>query len=610
MYQAIIMQPIINGLQSLSRYTGIKYGPKQSVIMIGITAIQGTIIFIEVSINESPIILTQGSWINSGYQNQEWSLNFDTLSTSMQLPILWISFCVQMYSQNYMDGENHINRFYSYLSLFSFFMQLQVTSDNLQILFIGWEGVGLISYQLVGFYFTRVAANQAAIKAFLMNRIGDMGLFLGLLFCITLLGDTSFSGLWILIKDLNSDQIFIQAIAMVIGAIAKSAQFGLHSWLLAAMEGPTPVSALQHSATMVTAGVYLQIRCSPQQEYSSTSLIIITWFGGLSALQGAANGLMENDQKKIIAFSTTSQQGYMMVAVGLSQYNQGLFHLQNHASFKALQFLSAGAIIHAISDIQDIRKMGSFIISMPITSSYVLLASLSLMAFPFFTGFYSKDVLLELALIPRNTTSTMAYIFTLIAAIQTATYSVRLMILTFLSKPHFPNYKLSLFILDPPIFMFIPMTFLAIGSLIWGYITHDMFMGLGSTFYQHAIFIHPNNIHLLDNLITPLYLKFLPGLTLFILILLIPSPLKGFHNTSQPPTREAVRGIPGQIPGGSGLWLFSAIQTHIEPMIYNRILISYANFGLQFSRYFDQGLIEIIGPLGFIRIFHYYAFII
>nr|YP_009659004.1 NADH dehydrogenase subunit 5 [Synchytrium microbalum]QCQ69002.1 NADH dehydrogenase subunit 5 [Synchytrium microbalum] len=615
MYLSILLLPLCGSLLATNRKNGSIGGPILSIICILTTTLLATIAFWEVGLNGSTVSLKLGYWIKSNYLNIEWALLFDSLTVSMFIPVLYISSLVQIYSLGYMDGDPHLSRFFSYLSLFSFFMLILITGENLLVLFLGWEGVGLASYLLINFWFTRIAANMAALKAFLMNRVGDWALSLGLLLTIALTADLSFATIFSLASYLNTNLILILAILLLIGASAKSAQLGLHSWLASAMEGPTPVSALIHAATMVTAGVYLLMRFSPLLEWSSTSLQLVAWLGGLSALLGAAAGLLENDIKRVIAYSTTSQLGYMVVACGLSQFNLGLFHLINHAFFKALLFLSAGAVLHALMDQQDMRRMGSLVLFLPKTYAFILIGSLSLMALPFLTGFYSKDFILEMALIPHNTTNTMACILALVAALLTGTYSARLMILTFLSEPHFPSTVLPV-ISDPVISSFISLFIASVAAVFFGYLTNELFMGVGSYFYGQSIFIHPDHLILLDGTLTPGSIwKLLPPLTLLTLITLLPlsfntsyssnsSELAGKSLVLQP---SQILSINENSSSYHTLSLYSGILNHFN--IYNHWIINNTlNLGVILHRHIDRGLIELIGPTGLISFIHYIGF--
>lgn len=650
MYLTIQIQPQLGATLSVNRKCGLQGGPIQSTIQMIITATQATIVWFEVGQGGSPVTQVISDWIVTSDQlNIQWTQTYDSQTSAMQIPVLYVSAQVQQYSQGYMSTDPHKPRFFSYLSLFTFFMQIQITADNLQVQFVGWEGVGQASYQLINFWFTRIAANMAAQKAFIQNRIGDWGQTIGIILTICVIGgDVSFDSLQSQGQYINTDIIFILSILFLIGAAAKSAQFsGLHSWLASAMEGPTPVSALIHAATMVTAGVYQQIRQSPQQEWCSNSLLQITWLGGMSALQGAACGLQENDIKRVIAFSTTSQQGYMVIACGQSQYNLGLFHLINHAFFKAQLFLSAGAVIHAVADQQDMRKLGGLIFFIPFSYAGIFIGSQSLMAFPFMTGFYSKDLLLELAQVPHNYTRSIAYIFAISAAFLSAIYSVRQQILTFLSKPHFP-YSLiqNKMIVDPSITMLLPQILLAIGSVFFGYLTHETFLGLGSSIYQGAIFIHPNNIALLDGSMIPTsvkiselvsydasqfqnitliqglitsvsILKYLPLVTLFILIMIQPLSRNINNDLGHSSTQNMNVKAQGDInllkyPISSNNTFrsicYSALTLNHFNIFNHWIIFQVLTLSNTILRYWDRGLVEIIGPLGLVRVIHHFAF--
>lgn len=631
MYLTIQILPQQGATQSVNRKCGQQGGPIQSTIQMIITAIQATLIWYEVGQGGSSVSQILTDWIVTSDQiNIQWSQTYDSQTSAMQIPVLYVSAQVQQYSQGYMSTDPHKPRFFSYLSLFTFFMLILITADNLLVQFVGWEGVGQASYQLINFWFTRIAANMAALKAFIQNRIGDWGQTIGIILTICVIGgDVSFDSLQSQGLYINTDIIFILSILFQIGAAAKSAQFsGLHSWQASAMEGPTPVSALIHAATMVTAGVYQQIRQSPQLEWSSNSLLQITWLGGMSALQGAACGLQENDIKRVIAFSTTSQQGYMVIACGQSQYNLGLFHLINHAFFKAQLFLSAGAVIHAVADQQDMRKQGGLIFFIPFSYAGILIGSQSLMAFPFMTGFYSKDLLLELAQVPHNYTRSIAYIFAISAAFLSAIYSVRQQIQTFLSKPNFPySLILNKIILDPNWTMLLPLILLAIGSVFFGYLSHETFLGLGSSIYQGAIFIHPNNIALLDGAMIPSVplsslvsfafqesyqsiLKYLPLVTLLILITLLPLTRKinNVKLTNQIENDILVFPIIDSNNKTFRSICYSALTLNHFNIFNHWIIFQVLTLSNTILRYWDRGLVEIIGPLGLVRVIHHLAF--
>ncbi len=425
--------------------------------------------WLEVSIFEANIYIPLISWFNLGLLNVGFGLQFDSIVTSMLILVTGVSFLVHIYSTSYMGEDPHLPRFMSYLSLFTFFMIVLVTSPSLPQLFIGWEGVGLCSYLLIGFWFTRIQASKAAIKAMVVNKVGDIGVLLGMILIWITFGTFNYDVLFPLSYFNLESEILMNWISflLLVGVIGKSAQIGLHMWLPDAMEGPTPVSALIHAATMVTAGVFLIIRLSPLFEQTPFILLIIVLFGSLTAFFTSTIGLTQNDLKKVIAYSTCSQLGYMVMICGFSQYNSGLFHLVNHGFFKALLFLSAGSIIHALGDEQDVRKMGSMKIITPLTYICIFIGSISLMGLPFLTGFYSKDLILEL--IYGESYLTYALWLGLLAASLTAFYSFRLIYYTFISEVQGP-IKLFNYSHEGSWNLTSPLLFLLILSISVGYI--------------------------------------------------------------------------------------------------------------------------------------------
>jgi NADH-ubiquinone oxidoreductase chain 5 len=398
-------------------------------------------------------------------------------------------------------------------------MLMLVTSDNFIQLFFGWEGVGLCSYLLINFWFTRLQANKSAIKAMVVNRVGDFGLALGIfsIFLVFKSVDYSvvfslipyFSNYDLLFLNVNINIVTLIGLLLFIGAVGKSAQLGLHSWLPDAMEGPTPVSALIHAATMVTAGVFLIIRCSPIYEYSSETLFFITIVGATTAFFAATIGVFQNDLKKIIAYSTCSQLGYMVFACGLSNYSVSMFHVLNHAYFKALLFLSAGSVIHALSDEQDMRRMGGLLQVLPFTYIMIVIGSLALMGFPFLTGFYSKDVILEVAYSKYTFLGTFSHWLGVLSASITSFYSFKLIFMTFIANPN--GFKSSMqSVSDAPFPMGLPLLLLSFGSIFLGYLTKDLFIGLGTPFWNNSIFILPEHLNIIDAEFIPIYIKWLP----------------------------------------------------------------------------------------------------
>ena len=484
----------------------------------------------------------------------------------------------------------HNQRFFSYLSLFTFMMVILVTANNYLLMFVGWEGVGVCSYLLVCFWFTRIAANQSSLSAFLTNRVGDCFLTIGMFGIIWSFGNLDYATVFSLAPYMNENVVTLIGICLLIGAMAKSSQVGLHVWLPMAMEGPTPVSALIHAATMVTAGVYLLMRSSPLIEYSSTVLMLCLWLGAITTVFSSLIGLFQQDIKKVIAYSTMSQLGMMVIAVGLSSYNIALFHLVNHAFYKALLFLGAGSVIHAVADNQDFRKYGGLRSFLPLTYSVMLIASLSLVAFPFMTGFYSKDLILESAYGQFHFSSTVVYIIATIGAMFTTLYSVKVLYLTFLTNPNGPliNYKQAH---EGDIFMSLPLMILAVFSIFFGFITKDVFIGLGSGFFSdNALFIHPSHEILLDTEFgVPTLFKLLP--LLFTISLSVLSIV-----FSEYLSRTLIYFKLSRI----GYNIFSFFnQRFLIELFYNRFITGLLlKLGGQTTKVLDKGSIEYLGPYG------------
>ena len=437
-------------------------------------------------------------WVNSGNFVANWSIKIDSLSSIMLVVVTLVSSLVHVYSIGYMSHDPHKPRFMSYLSLFTFSMLALVVSDNFLQLFFGWEGVGLCSYLLIGFWYKRNSANNAAIKAFIVNRVGDFGLAVGIFLIFYHLGTVNYNEVFQLIpqfinKEINflgfeTNLITTICIFLFIGAMGKSAQFLLHTWLPDAMEGPTPVSALIHAATMVTAGVFLVVRCSPIFEYSEVALNFVAIVGAITAIFAASVALVQNDIKRIIAYSTCSQLGYMFFAAGVGAYHVAIFHLFTHAFFKALLFLGSGSVIHAFKDEQDIRNMGGVWKQIPYTWALMLIGTLALTGFPFLSGFYSKDAIIEFAYFKHSAVGNFAAYVGIFTAFLTAIYSWRLMFKTFHGK--YMNKDLSLKEThESPLVMLIPLVFLAFGAIFSGYLFKDLLIGSESkTFWHNSIF--------------------------------------------------------------------------------------------------------------------------
>ena len=444
-------------------------------------------------------VLTIAQWGAAGDFIFNWALRLDSLSLIMLVVVTTVSAAVHIYSIGYMSHDKSIARFMSYLSLFTFFMLMLVTSDNLIQMFFGWEGVGLCSYLLIGFWHQRDSANRAAIKAFLVNRVGDVGFALGIFAIYVVFGSVEFDVIFNQAGALQEEQlsffgkdfhaITLISLLLFLGAMGKSAQIGLHTWLPDAMEGPTPVSALIHAATMVTAGVFMLCRMSPLLEYSDFALQVITVVGAITALFAGTVAITQNDIKRVIAYSTCSQLGYMFFAIGVSAYPAAMFHLTTHAFFKALLFLGAGSVIHAIHDEQDMRNMGGLRSLMPLTYIFMLIGSLSLVGVPFFAGYYSKDLILESAWAAHTDIGNLAFWLGIITVFLTAFYSLRLLIMTFHGNSNLKNQSVS-HVHESPIIILVPLALLALGALFSGLWFYEIMVGDGATqFWGSAIFI-------------------------------------------------------------------------------------------------------------------------
>lgn len=440
-----------------------------------------------------------GIWFSSSWLHIDWIFTFDLYELIMLIIVTLISSMVQLYSINYMIFDNY-KKFVSYITFFTFFMILLVSAGNFLILFVGWEGVGLCSYLLINFWNTRINANLAAMKALIINRVADMALTVGIIIIAIISCTLNFEQVFPLVTffldetfivlSYELNMLSLISILLFIGAMGKSAQLGLHTWLPDAMEGPTPVSALIHAATMVTAGVFLLIKCSPILENVPLTLNIILFIGSFTAFFSALIGLLQNDIKKIIAYSTCSQLGYMIFCCGLSAYDISFFHLINHAFFKALLFLSAGSLIHSLANEQDLRKYGISIKMAPFISTMFIIGSLALVGFPFLTGFYSKDMILEVAFTKYTITAAFAYILGVFTAFLTAIYSFKIIYLTFIFEKDIYRRFLSY---DTSLFLHIPLILLAVGSYSFGYKFKDLFLGMGSDALIPTIAILPIN---------------------------------------------------------------------------------------------------------------------
>ena len=457
------------------------------------------IIFIQFINNKETEIIFILNWITSGNFIVDWSIRLDTLTAVMFIVVTTVSACVHLYSIGYMEEDPSKIRFMGYLSLFTFFMLVLVSSNNLLQMFFGWEGVGLASYLLIGFWHHKDSANKAAIKAFVVNRVGDFGYAIGIAGIFYIFGTISFDSIFSQVDRFSEHQIQFLSFSfptldflcflLFIGAMGKSAQLGLHTWLPDAMEGPTPVSALIHAATMVTAGVFLVARMSPLYEFATFTNLFITFIGAATAIFAASIALTQNDIKRVIAYSTCSQLGYMFFAAGVGAYNASIFHLTTHAFFKALLFLSAGSVIHAMHHEQDMRKMGGLFKKIPFTATMMWIGSLAIIGFPYLSGYYSKESILENAFYASNGIAYFAYLVGILTALLTAFYSWRLLFLTFHGENR-SNNKTYDHAHESPLVMTVPLFILAIGSIFSGILFADYFIGYyKKEFWDNAILL-------------------------------------------------------------------------------------------------------------------------
>ncbi len=456
-------------------------------------------------------------WIQSGDLQVSWSLRVDTLTAVMLVVVNTVSALVHMYSIGYMDEDPNRPRFFGYLSLFTFAMLMLVTSDNLVQMFFGWEGVGLASYLLIGFWYKKPSANAAAIKAFVVNRVGDFGFALGIFAVYMLMKSTDFetifasapgmAGKTINFFGWHADALTLTCLLLFMGAMGKSAQFLLHTWLPDAMEGPTPVSALIHAATMVTAGVFMVARLSPLFELAPNAQAVVMFFGATTAFFAATVGLVQNDIKRIVAYSTCSQLGYMFVAMGAGAYSVGMFHLFTHAFFKALLFLGSGSVIYAMHHEQDIRNMGGLWRKIPYTFAVMCVGTLALTGFPMFAGYFSKDAIIESAYASHNPFALYGFLMTVVAALLTSFYSWRLIFKTFFGEPHDQEHYDAAH--EAPLWMLIPIGVLAAGSILAGFPFKELFAGHGvEEFFRDSVKMHPHIIEEMHHI--PAAIAYLP----------------------------------------------------------------------------------------------------
>jgi len=566
-------------------------------LMTLLASLFSLVVFSDVVINGNEKIITLFNWINSGSMLVKWSLQFDQLSSVMLVVVNAVSCVIHFYSIGYMRNDRSIPRFFSLISLFTFFMLILVTSDNLVQLFFGWEGVGLTSYLLIGFWYEKPAANAAAIKAFLVNRIGDLGFMLGIFFIYNLAGSVNLSDIFsnvgsyadskISFYGFEVYEITLVCLLLFFGAMGKSAQLGLHTWLPDAMEGPMPVSALIHAATMVTAGVFLVVRFSPIFEMSEIALAVVAVVGASTAFFAATVALTQHNIKRVIAYSTCSQLGYMFFAAGVSAYSAAIFHLMTHAFFKALLFLAAGSVIHAFSGEQDMRKMGGVYKKIPVTYIFMWIGSLALAGMPFFAGYFSKDIILESSWLAGSVVGKFSFTLGIITVFLTALYAWRTLFLVFHGKCR-SGSKVFRSVHEPSLYMIIPPAFLVVGSIVSGYVGYHYFVGSDHvSFWGDSLYTQTSASYFnLANNISP-YIKSLP-IFFSILGVLIAFLLYSIFPKTPKFLTDHFLTLYNFI---KNKWYFDAI--------YDRFLVRPILFLSQgFWKTIDQEIIDEIGPNG------------
>ncbi len=632
MYHAIVFLPLVGFL--IAGLFGRVIGPRPSEIvttaLLAVAAALSWVALFSVGFGSGGTRVQVAQWMASGDLVVDWAFRVDTLTAVMLVVVNTVSALVHLYSIGYMHEDPHRPRFFAYLSLFTFAMLMLVTSDNLVQMFFGWEGVGLASYLLIGFWYHKESANAAAMKAFIVNRVGDFGFALGIFLVFVLFNSVAFDQIFPRVGEVANarfhflgydwNAVTLACLLLFMGAMGKSAQFLLHTWLPDAMEGPTPVSALIHAATMVTAGVFMVARLSPLFEYAPAALSVVTVIGAITAFFAATVGLVQNDIKRVIAYSTCSQLGYMFVALGVGAYPAGIFHLFTHAFFKALLFLGAGSVIHAMHHEQDMRNMGALRRYIPLTTAMMAIGTLALTGFPFTAGYYSKDAIIEAAYASHSTAGSFAFLATVVAAFMTSFYSWRLFFLTFEGQARWSHghhhahgdhegveHDDHSHDVEPashaqhehgnhgshrphesPLVMLLPLFVLAAGAVLAGFVFHDAFLGEGyQEFWKGALFTGPNN-HILETMHhLPGWVPLLPTLMMILGFLL--AVYMYIIDAKQPAKLAADHPI---------LYRFLLNKWYFDEL-YDAIFVRPAMaIGRFFWRTGDQRIIDGLGPDG------------
>lgn len=609
MYYAIVFLPLFGFLIAgiFGRWIGPRLSEIVTTTLLAITAGLSWVAFFKVGFGDGATKVPLALWIHSGDLTADWALRIDTLTVVMLVVVTSVSALVHLYSMGYMHEDPNRPRFFAYLSLFTFAMLTLVTADNLLQMFFGWEGVGLASYLLIGFWYEKDSANAAAMKAFIVNRVGDFGFLLGIFLVFVLFGAVTFDQIFpnaaahasqtFRFIGFEWNALTLTCLLLFLGAMGKSAQFLLHTWLPDAMEGPTPVSALIHAATMVTAGVFMVARFSPLFEYAPDALVVVTIIGAITAFFAATVGLVQNDIKRVIAYSTCSQLGYMFVALGVGAYGAGVFHLFTHAFFKALLFLGAGSVIHAMHHEQDMRYMGALRRYIPFTTAMMAIGTLALTGFPFTAGYYSKDAIIEAAYASHRFGSGFAFFATVAAALMTSFYSWRLFFMTFEGKARWDSHAEASHgdhghghhkPHESPLVMLLPLLLLAIGAIVAGFLFKDSFIGHDyEGFWKGALYTAKDNNILEEMHHIPAWVPYTPFVMMvcgFVLALLM-----YIVKTSIP--AKLAQSMPGLYRFLLNKWYFDEL--------YNRLFVRPSIcLGRLFWKIGDGKIIDGLGPDG------------
>nr|ANN44635.1 NADH dehydrogenase subunit 5 [Hariotina sp. MMOGRB0030F] len=582
MYLSAVLAPFLGSALSglMGRWLGSRGSGCVTVIGLGTSAFLSYRILYEIRAMGSAVVIPLGNWFGAHTVNVDWFLCFDALSASIMVTVSTVSFCVHIYSLGYMQQDPHLPRFLCYLSLFTGSMLLLVTANDLRTLMVGWEMIGVCSYLLIGFWFHRLSRTKAAQKAMLVNRISDTVLLLGLFLCWWYLGSTDTS----LLTATSTTAYYADWIALRLlgGALGKSAQIGLHVWLADRMEGPTPVSALIHAATLVTAGIFLIRRTNRIWENSSMGRTLLLWVGAVTSMMRRTMGLVQNDVKRVIAYSTCSQLGYMVVALSLSHYALAMYHLMTHACFKALLFLSAGVVIHGCADVQDMRRSGGAHSALPLAWTTLLLGSLSLLGWPFLAGYYSKDAILELSWATPGATAAYGHLILMTVATLTSAYSFRVLIAVFYAPRN--ARKTELRIPGVPFTMVVPLCILAFRSIFRGYLLSDGLIGWGTSLWGNSIVTAPGTSYAVRSHMIPVWVAALPLVTVFLGAYLAYVFIWPLPYCAESYWKKA--------------YLFLQTRWGFDLVWNQQISIKVLQFGSICWASIDKGILELFGPRG------------